>query len=208
MIVYNIHTNGPSSQLVIELINDGVYVEPRAVAYVVGNIKLDASVGTLKDKIKAHFIGKKYFRPIFKGTGKIYLKATIGSYHKFSVNEQDKLIIANSAFIACRDAIEIIPQINASLNKFLSGAPIITNLVRGTGNVVIQMPGPVIEEKLTDSTFVAYNTNIAAYSSTLQVTRDTAGKGWLNIANKTVHKYKGTGSIFFTPNPNKDAKPI
>ncbi len=33
MIVYNIQTNGPSSQMIVELLNDGAYIEPKAVAY-------------------------------------------------------------------------------------------------------------------------------------------------------------------------------
>lgn len=207
MIIYNIQTNGPSSQMIIELLNDGAYVEPKAVAYVVGDIELKANIEGVKNRLTAHFMGQKYFKPIFRGTGKIYLKPTLGSYHKFNVKEEDKLIIAKNSFLACRETIKIIPQVTPSLKKFLSGTPMINNLVSGHGNVVIQMPGPTVEEKLENSKFVAYDSNIAAYSASLNVTREIAGNGNIHIAHRNVLVFRGTGSIYFSPNINKDAKP-
>lgn len=206
MVIYNIKTNGPSSSLVIELINDTVFVEPTAVAYVSGHIQLIASKGGVGTRCTAFFIGQNYFKPCYKGSGKIYIKSTIGTYHKFTIKEDNKLLIANDAFIACRDTITISPQLRPSFTKFISGAQMINTQVHGNGNVVVLMPGPVQEVKLTDDKFVAYNSDIAAYSSTLRVTRERAGKGWLNIARKMVKVYKGSGSIFFSPHPNKGTK--
>ncbi len=206
MVIYNIQSNGPSNQLVIELLNDSVFVEPSSVAYISGHVQLDASVKGFKNKFKAYFIGKKYFKPCFTGTGKIYLKATLGSYHKFSIKEDEKLIIGPNAFIACRDSIQLIPIVSASVANFLSGLPTISTLVRGVGNVVVHMPGPVVQTELKDDKFVAYSSDIAAYSQDLKVTREQAGKGWLSIASKMVQVYRGSGNLYFTPNPNKDSK--
>jgi uncharacterized protein (AIM24 family) len=207
MVVYNIQTNGPSSQLVIEVINDGVYVEATAVAYIEGQLELDAAVGSVGDKVKAYFIGKKYFKPIFRGTGKIYLKPILGSYHKFSIKEADDLILTNNSFIACRETIRLMPQINFSLNKFLSGTPMINNWVKGNGNIVVAMPGAISEVKLENNKFVAFVSDVAAYTDGLRVTREHAGKGgWLAIAHQSVVIYRGTGIVYFAPHPNKGTK--
>jgi uncharacterized protein (AIM24 family) len=206
MVIYNIKTNGSSSELIIEIINDAVSIESNAVAYVEGDLELDGNQGTVRDRIKAFFIGKKFFKPVYKGTGKIYTKPTLGNYHKFNVKDTDNLIINNNAFIACRQSIKLIPQFNPSLIKFLSGSPMVENLVKGTGSVVVRMSGPVEELQLTNGKFVAYSKDIAAYSASLKVTRESPGKGWLNIVQQLVRIYRGSGIVYFTPHPNKDSK--
>ncbi len=206
MVIYNINTNGPSTELVIEVINDTVYVEAHSVAYISGNISMTAVPHGFKDRFTAFFIGKKLYKPCYKGTGKIYMRPTIGSYHKFNVKEDQPLLLGKNAFIACRETITIEPKLAIGLFKFLSGTPMVNLMVRGNGNVVIRMPGAVQEVKLNNDKFVAYESDIAAYSDSIKVSREPAGKGWLKIANKMVKVYRGTGSVFFTPHPNKDAK--
>lgn len=208
MVIYNIQTNGASSELVIEVLNDGVYVDGGSIAYIEGDLKLDPSKSTLEEHLKSFFIGNKYFKPAFRGTGKIYLKPTIGVYHKFTIKESDDLIISDRAFIACRDTIHMKPTLKFSLAKFLSGTPLVSSHINGTGNVVVQMPGPVSEIVLNQSRFTAYNQDIAAYSSSLNITREPVGAGWVNLAHKQVYVYRGTGSIFFTPHPNKGTRPL
>lgn len=206
MVIYNIQTNGACSQLVIELINDTVFVEPSAVAYVSGAVELTADIPGWKNKLKSLLIGKHHFKPFFKGTGKIYLVATLGSYHKFTIQPQEDLIINKYAFIACRTSVTIRPEMKISFGDLLSGAPILNTVASGTGNVMILMPGPVIAQELKNDKFVAYAHDVAAYSKTLRVYKEFAGKGGLNIANKMVQIYRGTGNVFFTPIPNKDSK--
>lgn len=207
MVIYNIQKNGESSELVIEVINDSVFVEPSAIAYVVGNLELNASLRSLTDAFKARFVGRKYFRPTLSGTGKIYMKATLGSYHKFSLKNNEQLTITNNAFIACRDSLHMEPQIHPSLSKFLSGTPLVTNLISGNGNIVIQMPGEVVEAKLNNDKLMAFNHDVAAYTTGINVTRETASrKGGMSIAHRLIYVYRGTGSVFFTPHPNKGTK--
>lgn len=206
MIIYNIQTNDACNQLVIELINDTVFVEPSAVAYVSGGVTLAADVVGWKNKFKALFIGKHHFKPSFQGTGKIYLVATLGSYHKFTIKPQEELVITQNTFIACRNSITLRHEINASFGSLISGAPIVNTIASGAGNLMILMPGPVVEHELKNDKFVAYAQDVAAYTKQLRVYREFAGKGGLNIAHKMVQVYRGTGNLFFTPIPNKDSK--
>lgn len=205
MVVYNVQSNGPCNQLVIELINDSIFIEPNAIAYVTGNINFDAQAETFSNRFQAKFVGKKYFKPKFQGTGKIYLKATLGSYHKFSLKDDEELLLGPNAFIACRDSIQVSPQLNISAKNFFSGVPMVNLLVKGNGNVMILMPGPVQECILTDDKFVVFGEDIAAYSTKLKVTKEIFGKSWPNV-QKMAKVFRGTGSIFFTPIPNKDSK--
>ena len=181
MVIYNIQSNGASSQLVVELMSDGVHLEPHSVAYVEGDLEYESSLNSLSDGLKAHFIGRQYYKPIYKGTGKIYLKPTLGYYHKFTVNDNDDLTISKNAFVVCRSSIQLIPQIKPSLIKFLSGSPMVNTLIKGNGNLVIKMPGEV--------------TDIAAYTLGLNVTREVS-------AGRTVQVFRGTGSVYFSPHPN------
>ncbi len=209
MIIYNIQTNGPSSELVIEVIKDGVYIEPNLIAYVLGDLTLDAKIRTVGNKFQSYFVGEKYYMPRLVGTGKIYLKPTIGMYHKFNIKDNESLIVNNKAFAACRETLQLKVQCFPSLAKFLSGSPMVNTEISGTGNLVIQMPGMVSEITLANDKFVAYSSDVAAYSTTIQVTRENASKqGGLAIAHKYVDVYRGTGNIYFTPHPNKDCRSL
>jgi uncharacterized protein (AIM24 family) len=207
MVIYNTQTNGASSELVIEVINDSVYVEPHAIAYIVGNLEIKPAIRKFSDIFKSRIVGKKFYRPTISGTGKIYLKPTLGNYHKFSLQDNEKLIITNNAFIACRDTLHMDAEIDPSLAKFISGTPLVSTLISGHGNVVVQMPGEVIEAKLNNDKFVAFSHDVAAYTPNIKVTREPASKtGGIAKSHKLVYVYRGTGSVYFTPHPNKGTK--
>jgi uncharacterized protein (AIM24 family) len=156
---------------------------------------------------KSRFVGKKFYRPTLSGTGKIYLRPTLGNYHKFSLKDGEQLIITNNAFIACRDTLHMEAHIDPSLVIFLSGTPMVTTLISGTGNVVVQMPGEVIEAKLNNDKLIAFHNDVAAYTTGIKVTRETASKkGGMGIAQRLVYIYRGTGSVYFAPHPNKGTK--
>jgi len=206
MINFTIHTNGDSSQLVIELLEDAVYIEPGTVAYVVGNITNDPSKDTASTRFLAYYLGRRFFKQSFKGTGKLYLKPSLGTYHKINLKSEEPIVLGSNVFIACPDSIKINPQIKPSLAKFLSGTPMINAIAQGEGTLVMLMPGPAVELKLKNDKFVAYTSNIGCYTSSLSVTRQPSEPGWMNIANSMVKVYRGTGSLFFSPHPNKDYK--
>ena len=202
MVIYNVQSNGPCNQLVIELIDDTVYVEANLIAYISGEINLETKNN---QDDKSMFIGKEYFKPKFEGTGKIYLHATLGSYHKFALKEKEELVLGPYAFVACRESIQIIPKLTISLRKFLSGMPMISLLAKGTGNVMVLMAGPVQEITLKDEKFMVFGSEVAAYSPQLRVTREIVGRNWA-IGPKMARVFRGTGSVFFSPIPNKDAR--
>ena len=207
MITYNVQSNGVSHQLIIEVTNDIVFIEPSAVAYVIGNLTLNASA-TFNQKLKAIFIGKKYIKPSYEGSGKIYLKATLGSYHKITLRKDEELTLMPNAFIACSSSVTIEPYISFSMINFISGLPTVKMIAKGRGVIMVLMPGPIVEYELknTKDKFVAYSSDIAAYSNKLNLTRNFAGKGWLNISKRMVQIFRGNGKIYFSPNPNKGAK--
>lgn len=205
MVIYNVLSNGPCNQLVIELINDSIYIDEQSVQYISGNINIDISEHPLSNKLKSYIFGKSIFKPKFRGTGKIYLNATLGSYHKFSLKDGEELYLHPKVFTVCRDSISITPKINLSLKNFLSGVPILHMFVKGNGSVMILMPGPIQEQILNDEKFLAIGHEIAAYSPQLKVTREIIGKTWLSDP-KMARVFRGKGKIFFCPIPNKDAR--
>lgn len=205
MVVYTVQSNGECNQLVIELINDAVFIDAQTVAYVSGNIDMEASDNTFGTKLKSYFIGSSIFKPTFRGTGKIYLHATLGSYHKFSLKNNEELLINPKVFLVCRNSIEVTPQLNFSLKNFFTGVPLLNMLVKGTGSIMVVMPGPVQECVLKEDKFVAIATEVAAYNTALKLSREIIGKTWLS-EQKMAKVYRGTGSVFFSPIPNKDSR--
>ncbi len=149
--------------------------------------------------------GKQYYKPKFQGTGKIFLHATLGSYHKFALKDDEELFVNPNAFIVCRDSVKITPHSNFSLKNFLSGVPMINMMVKGTGSVMVLMPGPVQECALKEDKFIDFGTQVAGYSTQLRVTREVIGDNWPN-SPKMARVFRGTGSVFFCPIPNKGSR--
>lgn len=202
MVIYNVQTNGDSNLLVIELINDSVKIEASAIAYIVGDIQLLTQIKGLMNKTKAHMLGKNYFKPTLQGTGKIYLRPSVGNYHKLNLSADHKLYVNPNAFIACRNSIEVMPDVSLSFKNFISGTPMLNLLAQGSGNLMVLMPGPIEDCLLQDGKFSAYENNIAAFSTDLKVTREIAGTGDLTVAQKLVKVFRGNGNIYFSPNIN------
>lgn len=209
MIVYNIQTNGESSQLVIELINDSVYVEPDAVAYIVGKIDLVGKIKGIKDKLTSHLIGQRHYKPSYKGSGKIYLKASYGTFHKFNIKDQENIILQPEYFRACRSSVEVKPKFTTG--KFISGLPLLQTVVSGHGNMMAVFPGPIKEIKLENDVFTAFASDVVAYSSKLKVKKTSAGKSKntsMKCAGTQVTVFSGTGIIYFVPQRNKECRVI
>lgn len=208
MIIYNVQTNGACNQLIIEVLNDTVLVESDVVAYVTGNLTLNADMeSNLSKRIQSFFIGKRFFKPSYSGTGKIYLKATLGTYHKFNLENDEELVLTPNAFIACRNTITVTPDVSPSIINFISGLPLVKPIAKGSGALMVRMRGPIVEYELKDEKdkFIAFDSDIAAYSKQLLLTRELAGKGWLSISQKMVQNFRGKGKVYFSPNPNKGA---
>lgn len=204
MVIYNVQTNGACNQLVIELISDTIYIDTSLVAYVTGNINLNIPRDPRKS-VKAYLIGKSFFKAKFQGTGKVYLHATLGNYHKFGLKDNEDLIINHRAFVVCRDAIDISPHYDYSLKNFLTGVPMVNMLAKGTGAIMVLMPGPVQEIQLKEDKFVAFGNEVAAYTTQLKISREVVGDNW--PANQRMARvFRGTGSVFFCPIPNKGSK--
>lgn len=205
MVIYNVHSNDACSQLIIEVINDSVLVDVNLVEYVVGELRLH-TLPPEKGGLAYFWLGQRLCRPCYTGSGKIYLRATLGTYHKLNITEQQGLVINPRSFVACRTSVKIVPKFSFSLDNFWSGVPLVNYRAKGAGNLMILMPGPVISLPLENDKFVAYGQEIAAYSDGLVHFRERAGSGWNKVANRLVDCYRGSGEVFFCPIPNsKDA---
>lgn len=204
MVIYNVQSNGSCNQLIIELINDSIYIEPSMIAYVMGNINFE-SKNQMPTNFNAMVSGQKYFKPKLQGTGKIFLHATLGTYHKFGLKDnENELILGPNVFIACRESVQITPQVNISLANFLTGVPMVNMQAKGNGNVMILMTGPVQEIALKEEKFMCFGHEVAAYSPQLKVSREIIGRNWPS-GQKMARVFRGTGSVFFSPIPNKGA---
>ncbi len=203
MVTYTTQSNGATTALIIELVDDKAYVEANCIAYITGNITLDANPDGLKGKMRARVIGTNHYKPRLQGTGKIYLRSTLGCYQKLNLTTAHELVINNAAFVTCPDTIKLLPLVQPSVDKFLSGTPMITTVVQGNGTLILYSPGPLVEHNLKEDKFVAFANDVIAYEPQITVTREFAGNGWLNIAHKMVRVYRGSGKLYFCAIPNK-----
>jgi len=206
MAKYEILTKNDVKYVEILMNNETVIVEAGLMHYYHGDISMTNPSPDTKEFVKAKLSKEKIFRPCFHGTGKLVLSPSLEDYYAINLNNE-AYIIDKGAFCAADKDITIDIFINKPFTGFFSGEGVVQTLVKGTGTVIISVPGQVEAIDLNDDTLVADGAFIVARSKSLdfqtqQLTSSTfstmtSGEGMVNVV-------KGTGTVFIAPVPNKN----
>ena len=206
MAEYTILSKNDVQYVEIFMTNEAVIVEAGLMHYYLGDIIMENPMPNPKNMMKAKLSGEKIFRPIYKGTGKIVLSPSFKDYFALQMKD-DAFIIDKGAFCAADSSIHIDITINNAFTGLVSGEGMVQTLVKGTGTVIISVPGPVETIQLDNNTLIVDGSFIVARSHSLDfqtkkvspsiIKSITSGEGWVN----SVH---GTGTVLLSPVPNKN----
>jgi uncharacterized protein (AIM24 family) len=149
-------------QLRIRLDNDAVRTEPGLLQFLKGHLDFESSTGMgegmkglMKGAIAAARTGETIFKPLYRGTGDIYLEPTLGHYWPMQLNNQT-LYADQGLFCCCEDAVKVsahkVESFSARVEKAsnsLMGAVTtgegLLQTFRGTGKVWIAPTQPLYE---------------------------------------------------------------
>jgi uncharacterized protein (AIM24 family) len=196
-------------QIRIILDDSSIKLEPGSLSYMKGDIDVKNKSGGLlgfgKKMISSKLIGETAFKPIYSGTGEIFLEPSFGHFALIEL-EDDEIIVSNDMFYACEEGIDV----NAAMQKnvssaFLGNEGLYQTRIEGNGIVALKVPVPeseifkciLINDTLKlDGDFAILRTGNIEFSveksSKSIVGTVLSGEGMVNV-------YRGTGEVWLMP---------
>lgn len=196
-------------QIRIALENSSVILEPGALSYMKGNIKITSKVGGVlglgKKFISSKLTGETTFKPTYSGTGEIFLEPSFGNFALIEL-EDDEIIVDDGMFFACEDTVEVGVSMQKNLSSaFLGNESFCQTKISGSGIVALEIPVPeseifkciLIDDTLrVDGNFAILRTGNIEFtvekSSKSIVGSVTSGEGLVNV-------YRGSGEVWLIP---------
>lgn len=188
-----------------QLRNAELRADAGALSFLNGDISVDVPRPTRGQVLAALFAGETLFRPRYRGTGEVFFEPALGGFHVLELNDEEWFIEAG-AYWASDGDIEISIYRERTWVALWTGEGLFQfrTRIRGTGQVVLQTPGPVQEVRLAGGQYRTEGKIVVARSAdiTYNVTRPTgrffdfflAGEGFLK-------SFDGTGRILVCPIP-------
>jgi uncharacterized protein (AIM24 family) len=199
-------------QLRVRLTNDAVRTEPGALQFLRGHIEMESNTGAggglgglMKGALAAARTGETVFKPLYRGTGEIYLEPTFG--HFWPMQLDNEVFYADQGlFCCCEDSVKVeAHKVESFSARMAGGEGRYQTKVSGSGMVVFRVPVPrteIIELDLADETlqvdgsFALLRTGEVHFSvekaSTSLAGAITSGEGLLQT-------FRGTGRVWIAP---------
>lgn len=188
----------------VVLHNETVRTESGALRYYQGPIEMQSKMPSVGGFIKSRLSGERAFRPTFTGSGKLVLEPSFQEFHELELDDE-AYVLDHGAYWASDSSIEVDIKVNKISTTLFSGEGLIQTMVKGSGSVIIQAPGPIEVIDLKDDRLVV-NGNIAvARSSSLDFSVQTAARSLLGSVTSgeiLVNVLQGTGRVYLAPIPN------
>jgi len=199
-------------QLRIRLTSDAVRTEPGALQFLKGNIEMESSTGSgggfgglMKGALAAARTGETLFKPLYRGTGELYLEPTFGHYWMMQLDDET-LYADQGLFFCCEDSVKVeAHKVESFSARMVGGEGRYQTKVSGTGLVVFRIPVPkseIIELTLkgdtvqVDGSFALLRTGDVHFSveraSNTLAGAVTSGEGLLQT-------FRGEGSVWVAP---------
>lgn len=196
-------------QIRIILNESRVKVENGALSYMKGDIdivnKTGGLIGISKKFISSKLTGEEMFKPIYEGSGEIFLEPSFKHYALIELQDE-QIIIDDGMFLASEEDVYIEATEQKTFSAMLFGEEsLFQTKVYGNGIVALELPVPENEVfacrlnndtlKVDGSFAILRSGNIqfsVEKSATSIIGSATSGEGFLNV-------YKGTGEVWLVP---------
>jgi uncharacterized protein (AIM24 family) len=189
----------------ITLDDDSVVVESGALHYMVGNITLDAQGPSVGGSLKATLTQAKAVRPVYRGTGTIFLEPTFGECTVLEL-AGDEWILDRGAFLACDRTVVLDLFTNKAWAGLVGGEGLFQTRVSGKGKVLVRSPGPIERLSLTNETLVVNGTFAVARTAGIDYRIERASKelfsSWAS-GEGLLSTFRGQGTVLIAPVPNR-----
>lgn len=199
-------------QLRVRLANDAIRTEPGALQFLKGNIEMESSTGSggglgglMKGALAAARTGETIFKPLYRGTGEIYLEPTFG--HFWLMQLENQTVFADQGlFFCCEDSVKVeAHKVESFSARMAGGEGRYQTKVSGTGMVVFRIPVPrseVVELTLNDETLQVDGSFALLRSGEIHFSVEKASNSLLGAVTSgegLLQTFRGTGRVWIAP---------
>jgi uncharacterized protein (AIM24 family) len=199
-------------QLRIRLSNDAVRTEPGVLQFLKGQIEMESSTGMgeglggfMKGALAAARTGETIFKPLYRGTGEIYLEPTFGHYWLMQLNNQT-LYADQGLFCCCEDSVKVdAHKVESFSARVAGGEGRYQTKVSGTGIVVFRIPVPlseIVELPLVNETLQVDGSFALLRTEGVHFTVEKASNslmGAMTSGEGLLQTFRGTGRVWVAP---------
>lgn len=198
-------------QVGIELKNSSVILSSGAMQWTIGNIESETNVKGVGDlfgkAIKGSVTGETAIKPIYRGSGWVFLEPTFKHILLEDVEEWNGgMVLQDGLFLAADGNIEHTVVRRTNISSTLAGGEGLFNLcLKGKGVAVLESPVPredLVEIVLENDTLKIDGNYAVAWSNSLNFTVERSGKSLIGSAASgegLVNVYRGTGRVLMVP---------
>jgi uncharacterized protein (AIM24 family) len=195
-------------QVRITLRQGAVQAEAGALQFMKGELHMKSNaggVGGFMKKVASNILtDESLFKPLYEGTGEIYLEPSYGHYLLLDLNDEE-VVADKGMFYAAEPSVQLGVARQKLISSIKGDEGLFQTKLKGSGFVVLQSPVPLHqimkvelnEEKLqVDGTFALLRKGDIDFSvkraSSSIVGSASSGEGYL-------HVFEGTGEVWLAP---------
>ncbi|HPT28423.1 MAG TPA: AIM24 family protein [Bryobacteraceae bacterium] len=189
----------------ITLRGSAVTVEAGQLHYMFGQIQMTAE-GLSPGGLAKSFLTKgKAVRPVYSGTGEIYLEPTFGELNILDIRPGEVWVLDKGSYVASDQGIVIDMQTNPAFCGMFGGDGWFQTQVSGQGKVIYWSPGVVERLEIQGQTLTVDGSFAVARTASLEYRVEMATKGlfksWMS-GEGLVSTFRGHGAVMLAPVPN------
>lgn len=206
MATFKVESSEGMRWLKVDLEDDDMRAERGALNHMLGAITMDVPLPTLRAWWVSLFSDESVVRPRYSGTGTVYLDSTLGGYHIMKLAAGDRWVLDTRCFWASDGQVKLSIHREPMLTAFWAGEGLLwyKTALKGEGQVVLSVDGPVHEVELNDETLITDGPFVVARTQgiTMHIKRPAKNliSSWLS-GQKRAFVYKGTGKLILCTVP-------
>ncbi len=190
----------------VGLDDDDVRAERGALNHYKGAITMDVPFPSLRAWWVSLFSDESLLRPRYEGTGTVYLDSSLGGFHSMEIMPGERWILDTKCFWASDGEVKLSVHRERTWTAYWADQGLFwyKTALKGEGQVVLSVPGPVEEVQLVDDQIVVDGTQVVARTSGITLSVRRPARSWLSYwmsGQKLAYCYRGTGRLLLCTTP-------
>jgi len=190
----------------VGLDDDDVRAERGALNHYKGAITMDVPFPSLRAWWVSLFSDESLLRPRYEGTGTVYLDSSLGGFHSMEIMPGERWILDTKCFWASDGEVKLSVHRERTWTAYWADQGLFwyKTALKGEGQVVLSVPGPIEEVHLVDDQIVVDGPQVVAHTSGITLSVRRPARSWLSYwmsGQKLAYCYRGTGRLLLCTTP-------
>lgn len=190
----------------VGLDDDDVRTERGALNHFKGTITMDVPFPSLKAWWVSLFSDESLLRPRYQGTGAVYLDSSLGGFHVMRVHHGERWILDTKCFWASDGEVKLSVHREPMWTAYWADQGLFwyKTALKGDGQVVLSVPGPIEEVTLDDDQLIADGPFVVAHTAGIHLSVRRPARSWLSYwmsGQKLAYCFRGTGKLLLCTTP-------